>query len=104
MKNEESNPQIFILQSSFLLLTSFHENFLVRYFEWFIDRKNFWSQRRTLSTGLIALFSAAGVMVGTWLLIFVLSAKNCFEQEVKRQLIGKDAHIELTQSQFHPVG
>jgi lipoprotein-releasing system permease protein len=75
----------------------------LRYFEWFIARKYFWAQRRTLSTGLIALFSAAGVMVGTWLLIFVLSAINGFEQEVKRQLIGKDAHIEITQYQFRPL-
>ena len=75
----------------------------MRYFEWFIARKYFWAQRRTLSTGLIALFSAAGVMVGTWLLIFVLSAINGFEQEVKRQLIGKDAHIEVTQYQYRPV-
>ena len=76
----------------------------MRYFEWFIARKYFWAQRRTLSTGLIALFSAAGVTVGTWLLIFVLSAINGFEHEVKRQLIGKDAHIELTKYQFAPVG
>jgi lipoprotein-releasing system permease protein len=75
----------------------------VKRFEWFIARKYFWAQRRTLSTGLIALFSAAGVTVGTWLLIFVLSAINGFEHEVKRQLIGKDAHIEITQYQFAPV-
>ncbi|HLP39861.1 MAG TPA: ABC transporter permease [Fibrobacteria bacterium] len=75
----------------------------MRFFEFFIARKYFWAQRRTLSTGLIALFSAAGVMVGTWLLIFVLSAINGFEQEVKRQLIGKDAHIEVTQYQFRPM-
>ena len=72
-------------------------------FEWFIARKYFWAQRRTLSTGLIALFSAAGVMIGTWLLIFVLSAINGFEHEVKRQLIGKDAHIEVTQYQYSPI-
>jgi lipoprotein-releasing system permease protein len=75
----------------------------VKRFEWFIARKYFWAQRRTLSTGLIALFSAAGVTVGTWLLIFVLSAINGFEHEVKRQLIGKDAHIEITQYQFAPI-
>jgi lipoprotein-releasing system permease protein len=75
----------------------------VKRFEWFIARKYFWAQRRTLSTGLIALFSAAGVTMGTWLLIFVLSAINGFEHEVKRQLIGKDAHIEVTQYQFAPV-
>lgn len=75
----------------------------MRYFEWFIARKYFWAQRRTLSTGLIALFSAAGVMVGTWLLIFVLSAINGFENEVKKQLIGKDAHIEITQYQYAPI-
>jgi lipoprotein-releasing system permease protein len=75
----------------------------VKLFEWFIARKYFWAQRRTLSTGLIALFSAAGVTVGTWLLIFVLAAINGFEHEVKRQLIGKDAHIEVTQYQFAPI-
>jgi lipoprotein-releasing system permease protein len=75
----------------------------VKYFEWFIARKYFWAQRRTLSTGLIAAFSAAGVTVGVWLLIFVLSAINGFEHEVKRQLIGKDAHIEVSQYQFAPV-
>lgn len=75
----------------------------MKYFEWFIARKYFWAQRRTLSTGLIALFSAAGVTVGTWLLIFVLSAINGFEHEVKKQLIGKDAHIEVTQYQYAPV-
>ncbi|MDQ2999939.1 MAG: ABC transporter permease [Fibrobacterota bacterium] len=73
------------------------------YFEWFIARKYFWAQRRTLSSGLIALFSAAGVTIGTWLLIFVLSAINGFEHEVKKQLIGKDAHIEVTQYQYAPI-
>lgn len=76
----------------------------MKYFEWFIARKYFWAQRRSLSTGLIALFSAAGVSVGTWLLIFVLSAINGFEHEVKKQLIGKDAHVEITQYQYAPVG
>ena len=75
----------------------------MKYFEWFIARKYFWAQRRTLSTGLIALFSAAGVTVGTWLLIFVLSAINGFEHEVKKQLIGKDAHIEITRYQYAPI-
>jgi len=75
----------------------------LKYFEWFIARKYFWAQRRSLSTGLIALFSAAGVTVGTWLLIFVLSAINGFEHEVKKQLIGKDAHIEVTKYQYAPI-
>jgi lipoprotein-releasing system permease protein len=71
-------------------------------FEWFLARKYFWAQRRNLSSGLIALFSALGVTLGTWLLIFVLSAINGFENEVKRQLMGKDAHIEITRHQFSP--
>jgi lipoprotein-releasing system permease protein len=72
-------------------------------FEPFIARKYFWAQRRSLSSGLIALFSALGVMIGTWLLIFVLSAINGFEDEVNRQLMGKDAHIELNRHQFVPI-
>lgn len=69
-------------------------------FEFFLARKYFWAQRRNLSSGLIALFSALGVMLGTWLLIFVLSAINGFETEVKLQLMGKDAHIEISKPQF----
>ncbi len=72
-------------------------------FEWFIARKYFWAQRRNVSSGVIALFSALGVVLGTWLLIFVLSAINGFENEVKRQLMGKDAHIEITTHGFAPI-
>ena len=72
-------------------------------FETFIARKYFWAQRRSLSSGLIALFSALGVMIGTWLLVFVLSAINGFEDEVTRQLMGKDAHIEVTRHGFEPM-
>jgi len=71
-------------------------------FEPFIARRYFWAQRRSLSSGLIALFSALGVMIGTWLLIFVLSAINGFEDEVNRQLMGKDAHIEINRHQMAP--
>jgi lipoprotein-releasing system permease protein len=72
-------------------------------FEPFIARRYFWAQRRNLSSGLIALFSALGVMIGTWLLIFVLSAINGFEDEVNKQLMGKDAHIEITRHQMLPI-
>ncbi len=72
-------------------------------FEIFLARRYFWAQRRSLSSGLIALFSALGVMIGTWLLIFVLSAINGFENEVVRQLIGKDAHVEITRHQHVPI-
>jgi lipoprotein-releasing system permease protein len=72
-------------------------------FEFFLARKYFWAQRRNLSSGLIALFSALGVMLGTWLLIFVLSAINGFETEVKKQLMGKDAHVEISRHQYVPV-
>jgi lipoprotein-releasing system permease protein len=71
-------------------------------FEFFLARKYFWAQRRSLSSGLIALFSALGVAIGTWLLIFVLSAINGFEDAVKQQLMGKDAHIEISRPQFVP--
>jgi lipoprotein-releasing system permease protein len=72
-------------------------------FEFFLARKYFWAQRRNLSSGLIALFSALGVMLGTWLLIFVLSAINGFETEVKKQLMGKDAHVEISRHQYSPI-
>ncbi len=72
-------------------------------FELFVARRYLWAQRKNLSAGIISLFSAAGVMIGTWLLIFVLSAINGFEHEVKRQLIGKDAHFELTKYRYEPI-
>jgi lipoprotein-releasing system permease protein len=72
-------------------------------FEAFIARRYLWAQRRNLHSAVISLFSACGVTLGTWLLIFVLSAINGFENEVKRQLIGKDAHVEITQRGFQPV-
>jgi len=68
-------------------------------FEWTIASRYLWAQRKNLSSGLIALFAMLGVFIGTTLLIFVLSASNGFEKEVKDQLIGKDAHFEL--SLFH---
>lgn len=71
-------------------------------FEAFIARRYLWAQRRHLHSAVISLFSAAGVTLGTWLLIFVLSAINGFENEVKRQLIGKDAHVEITRHGFAP--
>ena len=71
-------------------------------FEWFLARKYFWAQRRSAAAGIIALFSAFGVLLGSWLLIFVLSAINGFESEVKRQLMGRDAHVEITRYQFNP--
>jgi lipoprotein-releasing system permease protein len=73
-------------------------------FEAFIARRYLWAQRRNLHSAIISLFSASGVTLGTWLLIFVLSAINGFENEVKRQLIGKDAHVELTRAGFSPLG
>jgi lipoprotein-releasing system permease protein len=75
----------------------------MRSFEAFIARKYLWAQRRNLHSAIISLFSATGVTLGTWLLIFVLSAINGFENEVKRQLIGKDAHVEVTRRGFGPV-
>lgn len=75
----------------------------MRSFEAFIARKYLWAQRRNLHSAIISLFSAAGVTLGTWLLIFVLSAINGFENEVKRQLIGKDAHVEVTRRGYGPV-
>jgi lipoprotein-releasing system permease protein len=72
-------------------------------FELTIARRYLWAQRKNLSSGLIALFSAAGVAIGTWLLIFVLSASNGFEEEVKNQLMGKDAHFELNLYHYDPM-
>jgi len=74
----------------------------MRGFESFIARRYLWAQRRNLHSAIISIFSATGVTLGTWLLIFVLSAINGFEGEVKRQLMGKDAHVEITRHGFSP--
>ncbi|MFC1585518.1 FtsX-like permease family protein [Fibrobacterota bacterium] len=72
-------------------------------FELTIARRYLWAQRKNLSSGLITLFSGMGVGIGTWLLIFVLSASNGFEEEVKKQLMGKDAHFELNLYHYEPM-
>ncbi len=72
-------------------------------FELFVARRYLWAQRKTFSSGLIVLFSLLGVCIGTWLLIFVLSASNGFELEVKKQMINKDAHFELNKYDYIPI-
>ena len=72
-------------------------------FELLVARRYLWAQRRNLSSALIAFFSFIGVVIGTWLLIFVLSASNGFEMEVKKQMINKDAHFEVNQYHYNPV-
>lgn len=72
-------------------------------FEYYLAKRYLWAQRKNLSSGLIAFFSVAGVIIGTWLLIFVLSASNGFELEVKKQLMGKDAHFEIFQNHYEPI-
>jgi len=54
------------------------------------------AQRKSLFVSLISLFSMGGVCIGTFALIVALSAVNGFEAEVTKQMIGKDAHFEVT--------
>jgi lipoprotein-releasing system permease protein len=52
---------------------------------------------------LISLFSLAGVAIGSFALIVVLSGMNGFEEEVTQQMMGKDAHFELMRYHEEPI-
>ncbi len=60
------------------------------------------AQKRNLSSSFVVGFSFLGVVIGIWLLVFVLSVSNGFEREVKDQIVGKDAHFEINQYFYRP--
>lgn len=61
------------------------------------------SQRKNILVSLISLFSLAGVAIGSFALIVVLSGMNGFEEEVTQQMMGKDAHFELMRYHEEPI-
>jgi lipoprotein-releasing system permease protein len=68
-------------------------------FEWQIASRFMGGQRKTSFVFLISLFSMAGVAIGTFALILVLSAMNGFEGEVTEKMMGKDSHMEVKVSE-----
>lgn len=72
-------------------------------FEWQIAWRYLGGQRKSFFVALISLFSMAGVTIGTFALVLVLSVINGFEREVTNQMIGKDAHFELVKYHHEPI-
>jgi lipoprotein-releasing system permease protein len=62
-------------------------------FELFVACRYLWSRPRQSFIALISLISICGVIVGVWVLTFVLSAMNGFEYEVRSKIVGANAHI-----------
>jgi lipoprotein-releasing system permease protein len=75
----------------------------VKKFEFQIAWRYLGAQRKSFFVSLISLFSMAGVAIGTFALVVVLSAINGFEAEVTQQMMGKDAHFELMRYHMDPI-
>ncbi|MDP8209074.1 MAG: ABC transporter permease [Candidatus Electryonea clarkiae] len=71
-------------------------------YTFFIANRYLRSKRRTKFISLITYLSAGGVALGAATLVIVLSVANGFESEVKRRIIGADAHLRV--STFHEQG
>jgi lipoprotein-releasing system permease protein len=48
---------------------------------------------------VITLLSLAGVALGTWLLVVVISVMTGFDMELRRKVLGFDAHVLVTSDQ-----
>jgi len=64
--------------------------------EWFVAR-------RYLISKPIALFSALGVFLGSFVLIIALSVANGFEKEVRDRIVGTLAHAKIIQFHSRPI-
>ncbi len=61
------------------------------------------AQRKSLLISMITLLSVLGVGIGSAVLIIALSAANGFEDQVTRQMMGKDAHFEVLRYHYEPI-
>ncbi len=60
-------------------------------------------KRRFKSISLILYISAAGVFLGTLVLILALSVSNGFEKEVRDRIVGTLAHAKILQYYSRPI-
>lgn len=70
--------------------------------EWFIAFRYLRGKRKYGSNTVVALFSAIGVFLGTWVLVIALSIANGFEKEVRDRIVGTLAHAKILQYHSRP--
>lgn len=71
--------------------------------EWKIATRYLGAQRKNIFVSVISLFSMLGVAIGTFAFVLVLSGMNGFEEQVTKQMMGKDAHGDVVKPSYEPI-
>ena len=71
--------------------------------EWFIARRYMFAKRRQTFISVITGICVAGVAVGVWLIITVLSVMNGFENVWREEIIGNRAHLTVFDGRGLPI-
>ena len=87
-------PRVFSARRDFSPLHSFLLIFVKRSFSLFLALRYLKPKRTFLS--VITLVSITGVMLGITVLILVISVMTGFERELRRKVIGFDAHLLIS--------
>jgi lipoprotein-releasing system permease protein len=67
----------------------------LRPFELFVGLRYTRAKRRTHFISFISFISIAGIALGIWALITVMSVMNGFEKEIRSRILGATAHIQI---------
>ena len=64
-------------------------------FELFVGLRYTRAKRRTHFISFISFISVAGIALGIWALITVMSVMNGFEKEIRARILGAAAHVQV---------
>ena len=67
----------------------------MRPFELFVGLRYTRAKRRTHFISFISFISVAGIALGIWALITVMSVMNGFEKEIRARILGAAAHVQV---------
>jgi len=67
----------------------------LRPFELYVGLRYTRAKRRTHFISIISFISIAGIALGLWALITVMSVMNGFEKEIRARILGAAAHIQV---------
>ncbi|MGZ5106056.1 MAG: ABC transporter permease, partial [Usitatibacter sp.] len=67
----------------------------MRPYELFVGLRYTRAKRRTHFISFISFISIAGIALGIWALITVMSVMNGFEKEIRTRILGAAAHIQI---------
>src|SRR5512139_388570 len=71
---------------------------IVMKYEWFIGLRYLKAKRKQTFISIITFISIAGVTLGVWALIVVLSVMSGFEKTLKEKIVGTQAHLVVVKS------